>query len=222
MHIAIVTAKGGNQTMTDKNLVDIAGKPCVYWPISAAQETGIIDDVYVTTECPKIKKVSEGFGAKVINRPDTLAQPLSNHGDVIVHAVKSIKLDAGRSIETVTILLGNTVMITSDDINTAIHKTMSDEAIDSCMTVWKAQDDHPYRAMVLGENGYLRSYSRGMTPDTNRQSYPDVYFYDRTSCICGMNHFCGCKVFFVRRNCARVPGPGGGWDRIVLRLKGYG
>src|SRR5690625_6013697 len=47
------------------------------------------------------------------------------------------------------------------------------------MTVWKAQDDHPLRAMIINEEGYLESFLKTETPDTNRQSYQDVYFYDQ-------------------------------------------
>ena len=44
-------------------------------------------------------------------------------------------------------------MINSSDINNNI-KILNKNRVNSCMTVWKAQDDHPLRAMVVNENGY--------------------------------------------------------------------
>lgn len=179
MHIALLTAKGNNQTLENKNVKEIGGKPCMAWSIFAAQESEYIDEVFVSTEDEKIKKVALEHGAKVIERPNDLSQPLSNHGDVILHGAKQIAGRVDEEIETVTILLGNTVMTQAEDIDKAIQTVVDDGVIDSCMTVWKAQDDHPLRAMVINEDGYLESYAKGETPDTNRQSYREVFFYDQ-------------------------------------------
>lgn len=179
MHIAILTAKGGNTTLQNKNIKEICGKPSMYWSLSAAQEAQYVDSVFVTTECPMIREIGLEHGAEVITRPNELSQPFSNHGDVILHAAKAAQAQLATEIETVTVLLGNTVMTSPADIDAAIEKTLSDPAIDSAMTVWRAQDDHPMRAMVIGEDGYLKPYLEGVKPDTNRQSYPEVFFYDQ-------------------------------------------
>lgn len=179
MHIVLLTAKGNNQTIENKNIKEIGGKPCMAWSILAAKESDYIDRIFVTTEDEKIKKVALEYGAEIIDRPNDLSQPLSNHGDVILHGTKKAAEMVDDEIDTVTILLGNTVMTQAMDIDNAIKTVLSDEEIDSCMTVWRAQDDHPQRALVINEEGYLQSYLGGDTPDTNRQSYQDVFFYDQ-------------------------------------------
>ena len=176
-NVAIITAKGGNQTLANKNIYKILGKPSVGYSIEAAIKSKLIDEVYVSTECDSIKEVAMQYGVKIINRPINLSQPLSNHGDVIVHAVEKI-LEQIPNLFSATILLGNTVMATAADIDKSIEALLSKD-IDSCMTVWKAQDDHPFRAMTINEDGYLSSFSTQKDIDTNRQSYPDVYFYDQ-------------------------------------------
>lgn len=179
MHIALLTAKGNNQTLENKNIKVIGGKPSMAWSILAARESGYIDKTFVSTEDEKIKKVALEYGATVIERPNDLSQPLSNHGDVIVHGSKEAAKMVDSEIETVTILLGNTVMTQAEDIDKAVKTVLSNDDADSCMTVWKAQDDHPLRAMVVNEEGYLQSYLEVDTPDTNRQSYQEVFFYDQ-------------------------------------------
>jgi CMP-N-acetylneuraminic acid synthetase len=178
-HIALLTAKGNNQTIENKNIKIIGGKPSMAWSIQAALQSKYIDLVYVSTECMSIKKVAEDYGARVIDRPADLSQPLSNHGDVILHGARYIANAAPYEIGTITILLGNTVMTQSKDIDNTIETVLSDPSVDSSMTVWKAQDDHPLRAMVINNDGYLESYEKGETPDTNRQSYREVFFYDQ-------------------------------------------
>ncbi|BAU57098.2 hypothetical protein HH1059_04280 [Halorhodospira halochloris] len=179
MNIVILTAKGGNQTLSNKNLVPVCGTPTMVWPLTAAMESKTIDHVFVTTEDTNISSVAHDYGATIIERPDTLAQPDSNHGDVILHAAKQASRLTPDTIDTITILLGNTVMVTSDDIDRAVKTCLNDPSADGAMTVWKAQDDHPLRALTIGDAGYLESYFQDATPDTNRQSYPNVFFYDQ-------------------------------------------
>ena len=177
-HIAIITAKGGNQSLENKNVRLVAGKPCLAWPVEAAFSATQIDGVFVSTEDKLIRDVAISTGAEVIDRPVELAQPFTNHGDVILHAAREASRRFGEPT-TVTILLGNTVMVTASDIDAAISRTMSEPDIDSCMTVWLAQDDHPYRALKIGKRGFLEPFLDIPSPDTNRQSYPPAYFYDQ-------------------------------------------
>jgi len=173
MNVAIITARGNNQSIKDKNLIDIHGKSSLGYVIESAQNARLIDDVYITTDCEKIKSLGLGYGCKIIDRPPELSLPDTNHGVVIAHAVEAIKPQP----DIVTILLGNTVMGNSKLIDMSVRILGKNLAFDSVMSVWKAADDHPYRALKLNE-GFLESYSDGEF-NTARQSYPDVYFYDQ-------------------------------------------
>lgn len=177
-NIVLITAKGGNQSIANKNLHLIKGKPAVWYQIQAAQEATLIDDIYVSTEDPLIKEAVLGYGVKVIDRPKDLARPFSNHGDVIVHAADAIKA-AVPDVEIITILLGNTVMVSGEIIDVSVRKVQEAKHIDSSMTIWLAQDDHPYRAMKINDEGYLEGFLKLESIDTNRQSYPEIWFYDQ-------------------------------------------
>jgi CMP-N-acetylneuraminic acid synthetase len=178
-NVALVTAKGGNQSLPNKNLINIGGIPSLAHSIIAAEKSNCFDSIWVTSEDSRILDVAREFGVSTITRPDTLAQPLTNHGDVIMHA-RSHLIENGIDFETLTILLGNTVMTRPSDIQRAIQALDEDESATGAMTVWVAQDDHPYRAMTQGSDGYLRSFlDLDAMVDTNRQSYPEVLFYDQ-------------------------------------------
>ena len=56
-------------------------------------------------------------------------------------------------------------------------KLLNNQKASGLLTAWKAGDDHPLRAMYLGENGFLDASEAKCS--TNRQSYKDVYFYDQ-------------------------------------------
>jgi len=178
-NIALITAKGSNTSIQNKNLIDVEGKSFLAWQIEAAKNAKFIDEIFVSTECPLIKAEATKYTVKIIDRPNDLAQTFTNHGDVILHGAIAAKEMLNEEIGMVTILLGNVLMNTSADIDRAIEELIKDAEADSCMTVWQAQDDHPYRAMKIGDDGYLQSFLSLENTDTNRQSYPNVYFYDQ-------------------------------------------
>ncbi|MDR1450822.1 MAG: hypothetical protein LBI57_00595 [Helicobacteraceae bacterium] len=178
-NIALITAKGGNQSIKNKNLIEIEGKTFLGWQLSYAADAKLIDEIFVSTEDELIKSEAIKYGANIIDRPKDLALPLTNHGDAILHGVKAAQTALGEDIGIVTILLGNTLMNSGADIDSTIQTLIDNPEADGCMTVWQAQDDHPYRAMTIGSDGYLQSFIKLNGADTNRQSYPEAVFYDQ-------------------------------------------
>jgi CMP-N-acetylneuraminic acid synthetase len=175
-NVVIVTAKGGNTSIENKNVIPILGVPVVLYPIRAAKLSAKTDGIFVSTEDTLIKNLSLKEDVRIIDRPAELSRPESLHRDVIRHAVEQLQAEYP-TVENVIVLLGNTVMTPPGLIDRAFSILEAGEA-DSCMSVWKAQDDHPYRAMKLNEQGYAESFL-DVKVGSNRQSYPTAYFYDQ-------------------------------------------
>lgn len=175
-NVVIITAKGGNTTLENKNVVPVLGVPVFLYPLRAAKMARLTHKVFVTTEDGIIKSLSLKEKVEVIDRPAELSQPDSQHKDVIKHAVAEIE-DRDPEIENVIILLGNTVQVSPGLIDQCFELLDTGEC-DSVATVWKAQDDHPFRALTVDDAGYAKSFL-GIDASSNRQSYPAVYFYDQ-------------------------------------------
>ena len=176
MNTAIITARGGSESISGKNLLSISGKPLLEYQVEAARDAELVDKVYVSTDSDDIASIAESLDCRVLRRPEHLQGDVA-HGDVIQNAVRTVdgSVDA---LDIAVILLGNTAMVDGDLIDMTIEVVMNRDA-DSAMTVWKAEDDHPQRAMRVDESGYLKYY--GETYDsssTNRQNYDDVFYYD--------------------------------------------
>jgi N-acylneuraminate cytidylyltransferase len=178
-NIALITAKGGNKSLPNKNLIEVEGKTFLGWQLTAAREARLVDEIFVSTECPLISAEALKYGARIIERPEELAQAFTNHGDAIMHGTREARRLLDEDIGLVTILLGNTAMNRAEDIDACMEAVLNRPEADACMTVWRAQDDHPHRAMVIGSDGYLRGFLNLRDVDTNRQSYPDVFYYDQ-------------------------------------------
>lgn len=88
--IALLTGRGNN-TLQDKNILDVLGHPVLYYPAHAARKWSLIDDWYCSSDDEKILSAAEKEGYKRIVRPVELASPSAQHIDCIMHALNVIE-----------------------------------------------------------------------------------------------------------------------------------
>lgn len=66
--IAIIPARGGSVRIPGKNIKMFHGQPIIFYSIKAAQDSGLFDDVVVSTDSMEIAAVAERYGATVFLR----------------------------------------------------------------------------------------------------------------------------------------------------------
>jgi len=99
--IAIIPARGGSKRLPGKNILPLGDKPLVAHSILYAKDNNsIVDEVYVTTDCPEIKAVALQFGAKVIDRPAALSGDFEPTVSALKHALDVI----GNTVQNVILL----------------------------------------------------------------------------------------------------------------------
>ena len=111
----VIPARGGSKGVPGKNIKEINNIPLLAYPIIAAQQCKFISDIYVSTDDTNIASVAIKYGAKVITRPDDLAQDDSLDIDVMRHAVDYLE-----DWEDIVHLRATTPMIKSDILDQAI------------------------------------------------------------------------------------------------------
>ena len=88
MKIAVIPARGGSKRIPRKNIRMFCGKPIIAYSISAAQQTGLFDQVVVSTDEEEIASVAREFGATTpFVRPKELADDFTGTNAVVKHAV---------------------------------------------------------------------------------------------------------------------------------------
>ena len=88
MKIAVIPARGGSKRIPRKNIRMFCGKPIIAYSISAAQQTGLFDQVVVSTDDDEIASVAREFGATTpFVRPKELADDFTGTNAVVKHAV---------------------------------------------------------------------------------------------------------------------------------------
>lgn len=86
----LILARGGSKGIPKKNIKLLLDKPLIAWVIESAKESQLISDIWVSTDCEEISKISRKFGAKIINRPEELSGDNSLDIDAFKHALNYI------------------------------------------------------------------------------------------------------------------------------------
>jgi N-acylneuraminate cytidylyltransferase len=89
--IAIIPARGGSKRLPNKNILLLGGIPLIAHSILFAQKnSAIINEIYVSTDNAAIKKIALDYGAKVIDRPESLSGDLKPTASALKHVLESI------------------------------------------------------------------------------------------------------------------------------------
>lgn len=173
---ALLTGRGNN-TLQDKNILDILGKPVLFYPASAAYHAKTVHKLYCSSDDEKILAEAEKLGHTRIKRPAELALPTSQHIDCILHALGVIT-EQYETPDILVVTLANNVTIKSQWIDDCVNMMESDMKLSAVVPVYKDNDHHPLRAKTVDANGRLQMYEKGVTGriSTNRQDLPSCFF----------------------------------------------
>jgi N-acylneuraminate cytidylyltransferase len=129
--IAIIPARGGSKRLPNKNISSLGGIPLIAHSILYAQQNNdIIDEVYVSTDDVAIKKIALEYGAKVIDRPESLSGDLEPTATALKHVLESLDFE----VENV-ILLQATNPLRPENVLKDAFETYKNGNYDSLFTV---------------------------------------------------------------------------------------
>ncbi len=72
--IAIIPARAGSRRLPGKNILQVMGRPALYYPVREAIASSLFDQVIVSTEDSRVKAAALDSGARVMDRPSMLAK----------------------------------------------------------------------------------------------------------------------------------------------------
>jgi len=90
--IAVIPARRGSKRLPQKNIRLLGGIPLILHSIEFAKENSdIIDEIFVSTDDDVIKKIAQEYGAKVIDRPQSISGDLEPTVSAIKHVLQQIQ-----------------------------------------------------------------------------------------------------------------------------------
>lgn len=175
--IAALLTGRGNNTLADKNVIDVLGRPLLQYPSREAKKVSGISEFWASSDCEKILSAADEVGYKKIKRPDYLSRPDSQHIDVIDHALEIMR-EQGTSPDILVVLLANTVTVKAEWISGCIERIKVDARVTASVPAYREMDHHPFRAKKINAEGMLEPFFdfSGKKISTNRQDLEPSYF----------------------------------------------
>lgn len=170
--LALIPARGGSRGIKNKNILDICGKPLIAYTIEAAKKSSYIDNVVVSTDSEKIKRVSEEYGAWTpFLRPAELAGDKTPTLDVVLHTVKVLKTK-GYVYDILILLQPTSPLRTVSDIDGALELFVEHQC--RPLAAVSKVSDHPLLIRTVGADGDMQKLLP-VQSTVRRQDMPAYY-----------------------------------------------
>lgn len=171
MRLAIIPARGGSKRIPEKNIRSFLGKPIIAYSIEAAIESGVFDQVIVSTDSQKIADIAISFGADVpFIRSSKNSDDHSTLADVAKEVLGQFQ-EKDNHIETFCIILPTAPFLTSQIIRESLDR-MLNYKLDGIFTAVKFS--YPIQRAIRVDQGtgrvqmvdsqYINSRSQDLEP----------------------------------------------------------
>lgn len=167
--IAIITARGGSKRIPRKNIKEFCGKPILAYSIEAALQSGLFDEVMVSTDDEEIAEIGKRYGAKVpFFRSEKTANDFATTNDVLLEVLEEYE-KRGEHFDVACCIYPTAPFVTAEKLKNAMELLLASDA-DTLIPV-VAFSYPPQRAMVV-EDGrlvfeypqYIDARSQDLTP----------------------------------------------------------
>ena len=131
--LCIIPARGGSKRIPRKNIKPFMGKPIIAYSIEASLESGVFDEVMVSTDDEEIAGIARQYGASVpFLRSAETANDYATTVDVLLEVVNKYK-ELGQEFDTICCLYSTAPFVTSDRLKEASAKI--NDSVDACFTI---------------------------------------------------------------------------------------
>ena len=126
--LAIITARGGSKRIPKKNIKEFLGKPIIAYSIEAALQSGVFDDVMVSTDDEEIAKIAVEYGASVpFFRSSETSNDFSTTNDVLLEVLQEYE-KRGESFDVACCIYPTAPFVTAEKLLSATEKLLASDA----------------------------------------------------------------------------------------------
>ena len=120
--IAVIPARGGSKRIPGKNVRPLAGTPLIAYTIAAALDSGLFEEVVVSTDSPEIAEIASHYRAQVpFLRDEQLSDDFTPVSEVTADTLLRVDPAGGR-FESVAQLMANCPLRTADDVRASYEQ----------------------------------------------------------------------------------------------------
>jgi pseudaminic acid cytidylyltransferase len=154
-NIAIIPARIGSKRIPKKNIKNFLGSPIISYPIKAALQSNIFDEIIVSTDSLEILDLAQELGLDHFElRPSALSDDHTPTAPVVEHAVRHLSKYDEKNISSICCIYPTSVFVTSEILKDAYNKIRSSSNNRSCYSV--LENDSPIlRSQRVNQDGFL-------------------------------------------------------------------
>lgn len=133
-NVAIIPARSGSKGLPDKNIRPLNGAPLIAYTIRAALNSGMFDEVMVSTDSEEYARIARAYGASVpFLRSEATSNDTASSWSVVREVVDNYE-KLGHTVETVALLQATSPIRTGEQIREAfaLMEQKQANAIISC------------------------------------------------------------------------------------------
>lgn len=176
--IAIITARGGSKRIPKKNIKEFCGKPIIAYSIEAALNSGVFDEVMVSTDDLQIAEVSKKYGASVpFMRSAATSTDFATTADVLDEVLTEYRKH-NRTFDVFSCIYPTAPFITAGKLKAAMDSFNSQSA-DSLISV--VRFSYPPQRAFIEEKGFLEyqypEYANARSQDLTPLYHDSGQFY---------------------------------------------
>lgn len=183
MIVSLSLGRKGSSGFPGKNTALVLGKPLSSYSLTAAQESGVVDRLYLSTDDPELMDVARSLRVEVIERPAHLCTKEALGEDAYKHGLDVIRERLGEDPELLVLLFCNAPTVTPAQVREAVDVMRKRPEYDSAITVSRYNMYSPIRARRIAPNGLLEpsvpfEYFGGANVNCDRDSLGDFWYAD--------------------------------------------
>jgi CMP-N,N'-diacetyllegionaminic acid synthase len=146
--VALIPARSGSKRVPDKNIRPLMDHPLIAYSIAAALQSGIFEDVIVSTDSPHYAEIAKYYGAEVpFMRPVEIAGDNSPDIEWVADTLNRLA-DAGRNYDCFSILRPTSPFRLPQTIRRAWEAFRAQVGVDSLRAVEKCSQ-HPGKMWIV-------------------------------------------------------------------------
>lgn len=132
-NLCVIPARGGSKRIPRKNIKLFMGKPIMAYSIEAALESGIFEEVMVSTDDLEFAEVARQYGAQVpFMRSESTSNDYAGTEDVLFEVINKYK-NLGKVFDNICCLYSTAPFVTPERLKEA-YALLGDE-VDAAFTV---------------------------------------------------------------------------------------
>ena len=154
-NIAIIPARGGSKRIPRKNIKLFFDKPIIAYSIETALNTGLFDEVMVSTDDQEIVAIAKQYGASVpFMRSEAMSDDYATIVDVLNEVLETYK-ECGYVFDNMCCILATSPLITVEQLRDAYYKLIFSEDLTTIYPIVPFSYSI-FRSLKMDENGYVR------------------------------------------------------------------